>query len=788
MPATFGRIHTWIAEVLNYAALNAEFDNILNNLGPTGISGYSTTVTQMRTDTDPGEVGTESLAPSLAGEIERLRYAIREIKGTDATYWYESVGTSLTDIINSLGSTLLNNRVSSGKQSANSSSPRYLTPAGSSNLLTLDATPSPFNYIIDGISYTLSADVTVTGLATAAASNNTCLVNDPNLALQESSKWQGEDGRTLIVDAMGSSITALIGTFAAFKIVHAGNTEYAMAYVKSSTELANVRRGYFFNSSLAAVPRIAIADNDTITVMRLTWVYVTTAGAINVGYTNPTYSYAQPSAASTGDYWYDITNDTWKKFDSVNWVAANAILIGLSVQDTTNVIAARAFDFFVQSDDYNNISLELLSTTQIGSIRAGAKIAIGASSLTFETTKPVWDITTNLESGYAEAASTTYFAYVGEDGQLRLSPEKPYRDAGVGKGYYHPYEMWRYVGRVTNNASSDFTDDTLVSGAMYEDFGNPLAVENFGITASVASNNLTVTLTTRDGQAPTTANPVIMGFSGTAATDGKPVYRRITSSLSITAPNGATLGHTSGLTQYVWVYLVVDNTTKIVDICLIGTTAPTEVYQTSATFGGVISAGSTSGTLLYGNAAHAAGGAVRLIGRYSINQATAGVWASAPIFLTMMPTRETAYTTWTQFTLSTSGTSGFGTITANTECFWRRVGDAIDLDINFTSGTVAGVQAQIALPTIGGTQLTTVARAANTYICGWQIAQDGTASALKPMLVPSTSQAYLQIGGVSGTTQAPQTPINGNVASQSSQPNRIEVRGVKITGWSQYGP
>ena len=35
--ATFSRVKTWIAEVLTASDLNAEFDNILNNLLPAGV-------------------------------------------------------------------------------------------------------------------------------------------------------------------------------------------------------------------------------------------------------------------------------------------------------------------------------------------------------------------------------------------------------------------------------------------------------------------------------------------------------------------------------------------------------------------------------------------------------------------------------------------------------------------------------------------------------------------------------------------------------------------------------
>jgi hypothetical protein len=89
------RIKTWVAkEVLVYSDLNNEFDNIINNLQASNVDGYSSSVAQMQETTDPGNVGTESLALRISDEIERLRFAISRIVGK--TYWYEAPARSLS--------------------------------------------------------------------------------------------------------------------------------------------------------------------------------------------------------------------------------------------------------------------------------------------------------------------------------------------------------------------------------------------------------------------------------------------------------------------------------------------------------------------------------------------------------------------------------------------------------------------------------------------------------------------------------------------------------------------
>lgn len=102
--ATFSRVKNWISgETLTASDLNAEFDNILNNLDPTGIDDYSGSNTDMRQVTDPYPSLSESLATSLKGEIERLRYQILQLKSAIAissnTYWYQDVPGGGTFVI-----------------------------------------------------------------------------------------------------------------------------------------------------------------------------------------------------------------------------------------------------------------------------------------------------------------------------------------------------------------------------------------------------------------------------------------------------------------------------------------------------------------------------------------------------------------------------------------------------------------------------------------------------------------------------------------------------------------
>jgi hypothetical protein len=97
--ATYSRVKTWSSgETLTASDLNAEFNNILTNGTTAGLDDYSATATEMRAVTDPYPAASESLATSLQGELERMRYQLLELKKSiqadNVSYWYQDLPTA----------------------------------------------------------------------------------------------------------------------------------------------------------------------------------------------------------------------------------------------------------------------------------------------------------------------------------------------------------------------------------------------------------------------------------------------------------------------------------------------------------------------------------------------------------------------------------------------------------------------------------------------------------------------------------------------------------------------
>lgn len=451
MGATFNRVKNWTTEVLTNSDLNAEIDNILNNLGPAGVDDYSATATQMKLQTSPGTLGSESLATSLAGELERLRYVIQRVIGSDVDYWYEAPPTSLSDLVASQGSGIPVNRISSGLTTGNSSQLIALRPSGTTASLTLSASTTPFVYYIGGQQYSITANITLTGLSLASGTNNTCSFNALAASGQQWTKIVGQYGTSIPVDGMDSGISSLVGKIAGFQT---GN-EYFLANVQSTLSLTNAYRGYFFNSTPTLVEAVGLSDNAEIKLLKLAWIFANTNSSLAVTYTNPTVSADQPTSPNTGDYWFDLSSTAWKTYNSTNWVAANATLIGMSLQDTAACVAARTFESHVARSELNTLKLSVASNTVVQASELFGEVSVFGQTSKFQFSRPTWDITTDLESGVTESANTTYYCYLKENGDTVLSNKIPAYRRDLG-GLYHPGETWRCLGSAINNNSTNF--------------------------------------------------------------------------------------------------------------------------------------------------------------------------------------------------------------------------------------------------------------------------------------------------------------------------------------------
>lgn len=97
MPGNYSHNPITNGTVLDETRYNTDHNNHVTNMTPAGVDDYSANVAQMQLTVSPGDVGSESLATSTAGELERIRFVIKRLLGT--THWYQGPGLLTPSVI-----------------------------------------------------------------------------------------------------------------------------------------------------------------------------------------------------------------------------------------------------------------------------------------------------------------------------------------------------------------------------------------------------------------------------------------------------------------------------------------------------------------------------------------------------------------------------------------------------------------------------------------------------------------------------------------------------------------
>lgn len=367
------------------------------------------------------------------------------------------------------------NRIVSGRKASAHNGPRFLKPDGSATTVTVEAGGADPNLVlvINSTDVTVSSTLTKTSLSTAPATNNTCLVDDTDFSDQVLTKLVGEKEVTvnnarkdlsLTVNTMGSEISSLVGTWQFFSINNGSATETFLAFVESTTKLKWLKRGVGYDSSYTEEARIVFSNNDTITLLKGSYVFLDDDGStIDVTTTVPSYSFAAPSSPATGDYWFSISEEVWKRYSGTSWDAIERMPLGVAICDSSNCVRAISYEFHADYDERQAITFELSSVTVVKSEGTGTAVSVAGNVIDFYETTLSWDMAADLDTGITEAASTLYWLYVTDEGEEVISDVDP-REPDYRMGHYHPHKPWRAVAFAYNDSSSDLVGVSSLFG------------------------------------------------------------------------------------------------------------------------------------------------------------------------------------------------------------------------------------------------------------------------------------------------------------------------------------
>lgn len=478
MAGLFSRLKIWNpSETLTNTDLNAEFDHFLANIDAEHSEGYSQNLSNMQSTEDPGDVGSENLTQpiSTAQEIQRIRYKIDEIIG--GAQWYSTPSSSLasltaliSDNINLPGNRLIDCLKNAAGQ------PIALQPDSGASVVLKASNSDPVVVAINGTEYTFTSDITLGGLSTAPASNNTCL-NTSVASATDSSRAFGQyyiyntvsgdsydvGNGSISIGTVGSNVSSTAGTVQVFKLAAGGGDEYFMAQVDTSS-LYGAKRGFFFGPSGAHIQAQTILTGETLTIMKTGYVFLKTDGTLGITYNTPSYQDTAPTSFSLNDYWFDYSEDKWKIYNGSSFVDANALFIGLIILDSSQAVASRTTDIYRNFDEQNSIEIRSQqSGSGASAVDIGGSISVYGSPIELSNVIPTWDLTSNVASGESAAAGLWY-CYITQYGDRFISRKPPNNRPDL-KGLYHPAAPWRAVGWFTATGASSVNSAILSSGS-----------------------------------------------------------------------------------------------------------------------------------------------------------------------------------------------------------------------------------------------------------------------------------------------------------------------------------
>lgn len=156
---------------------------------------------------------------------------------------------------------------------------------------------------------------------------------------------------------------------------------------------------------------------------------------------------------------------------------------------------------------------------------------------------------------------------------------------------------------------------------------SPIDLWNIGIAASVGSNALTIALKDASGSDPSAGSPVKIGFRGTTATSGTYNQRLVTSARSLVVTSGSKLGSSNAGTYNYWIYAIDSDSAGDIRLGISMVRFDDTRLQSTTAEGGA--GGADSNAVLYSDGAYTSV-PIRVIGRITATEATAGTWATAP--------------------------------------------------------------------------------------------------------------------------------------------------------------
>lgn len=330
------------------------------------------------------------------------------------------------------------------------------------------------------------------------------------------------------------------------------------------------------------------------------------------------------------------------------------------------------------------------------------------------------------------------FALVASSASAQTCPTRPPGDStnACASTAFVATAVGPGVGVTTFNGRAGFV---VPQADDYKSFMGLTVPYNCTITASVASNNLTVSLRDNAGAVPTSTSPCVIPFRDVTATAGDYTPVVITAATSIVLNSGSTLGASNSVPFRVWI--TAWNNAGTVSLGLSRQSNSVQIFgldesQVQSSTACNACASATSGGVFYTTAAQT-NKAIRIIGFMEFTLPTAGAYSAVPTLIQLF---------------------GPGI---------KLPGDFIQsIDTAPGLGTQVVANGGVPVTITGLTATLTLKSAANAVNCTWSVVgqTDNAGDAIQVALARGGVQKGMALQGFSsGTTFVPMTGVASDV-------------------------
>lgn len=350
--------------------------------------------------------------------------------------------------------------VVSSVRSALSDIPKFIVPNNIDEGIRILATESnPLRLQSRKRIANFTTEQVLSGLTLGPSTGSVKAINEPGLTADANAGsndyvFGSQKYNSLNIDGSSAEFDKFTNRPLAFK---KGNG-ISKAFLRSTTEMVDVKRNWFFNHENNPINSETFANDDNLTVLALNIIFFDFEENNFFAYSDRIYESAtEPATAANGEIWHDLRTGIYRRYEVNQFVEKDYIIVAEVACDETKSLGARCVDGVNTFNNENNLIFDITSGTQISTKFDGMKISVYGSLVTFDSIIST-SISDDLKSGVSNNANTQYYVYLNKNGKFFWDTLRPQYRSDL-KGYYHPFEAWRAVAEARTDASSALDED-----------------------------------------------------------------------------------------------------------------------------------------------------------------------------------------------------------------------------------------------------------------------------------------------------------------------------------------